>query len=201
MKPVTSQLHQREILLKFTETMKTGSLKTWATPFATGAFTISAVTGLLMFFHIEIGMVEPVHKWLSWLLVGSILVHILSNWKQFTVYLSQNAGRGVIGAAIAVTILSLLPLFGQNKKEHGKEHQGKIALQALESSSLETIALVVKTTPQNLAEQLGKSGIIVKDNSLTVKEIAKINGKLDKAVLAALLEQAKGSAAKEIDND
>ena len=74
-------------------------------------------------------------------------------------------------------------------------------MQALESSSLETIALVVKTTPQNLAEQLGKSGIIVKDNSLTVKEIAKINGKLDKAVLAALLEQAKGSAAKEIDND
>ena len=74
-------------------------------------------------------------------------------------------------------------------------------MQALESSSLETIALVVKTTPQNLAEQLGKSGIIVKDNSLTVKEIAKINGKPDKAVLAALLGQAKGSATKEIDND
>ena len=181
--------------------MNTAPLKTWATPFATGAFTISAVTGLLMFFHIEIGLVEPVHKWLSWLLMGSILAHAVSNWKHFTVYFSQKAGRGVIGVAAVVTILSLLPLSGQNKKEHGKEHQGKIALQALESSSLETIALVVKTTPQNLAGQLGKSGIIVKDNSLTVKEIAKINGKPDKAVLAALLGQAKGSATKEIDND
>ena len=181
--------------------MKTVPLKSWATPFATGAFTISAVTGLLMFFHIEIGIIEPAHKWLSWLLVGSILVHVLVNWKHFTGYFSQNTGRGVIGAATVITILSLLPLFGHNNKEHGKEHQGKIAIQALESSSLETVALVVKTTPQQLIEQLGKSGIIVKDKLLSVKEIAKINGKIDNAVLGAILQQTRGSSAKESDND
>ena len=181
--------------------MKMTQLKPWATPLATGAFTISAVTGLLMFFHIEIGSVEPVHKWLSWLLVASIMAHVVSNWKHFTGYFSQHAGRGVIGVAAFVTVLSLLPLFAENKKEHGKEHQGKIALQALESSSLETVALVVKTTPQQLVEKLEKSGITVKDKSLTVKEIAKINGKIDKAVLGVLLEQTRGSASKEIDND
>ncbi len=181
--------------------MKMTQLKPWATPLATGAFTISAVTGLLMFFHIEIGSVEPVHKWLSWLLVASIMAHVVSNWKHFTGYFSQHAGRGVIGVAAFVTVLSLLPLFAENKKEHGKEHQGKIALQALESSSLETVALVVKTTPQQLVEKLEKSGFTVKDKSLTVKEIAKINGKIDKAVLGVLLEQTRGSASKEIDND
>ena len=181
--------------------MNTVPLKSWATPFAIGAFTISAVTGLLIFFDIEMGMVEPVHKWLSWLLVGSILFHVFSNWKQFTRYFSQTAGRGVIGTAFVVTVISLLPLFGQDKKEHGKEHQGKVALQALELSSLETIALVVKTTPQQLVEQLGKSGIIVKDASLTVQEIAKINGTIDKVVLASLLKQTKSSSTRNSDND
>jgi hypothetical protein len=181
--------------------MNTVPLKSWATPFAIGAFTISSVTGLLIFFDIEMGFVEPVHKWLSWLLVGSILFHVISNWKKFTGYFSQKTGRAVIVTALFITILSLLPLFGNDKKEHGQESQGKTALKALEESSLETIALVIKTTPQNLVEQLAKSGIIVKDPSLTIQEIAKINGKIDKVVLGTLLQSTKGSTVEDRVND
>ena len=170
--------------------MNTTHLKSWATPLAIGAFLISAVTGLLIFFDIEIGMVEPVHKWLSWLLVSGVVLHILSNWKQFTGYFSQRTGLSVIGTAILFTIASLLPLFGGDKKE-GKENSGKIAVQVLESYSLETVALVVKNTPQNLVEQLGKSGIIVHDPSLTIQEIAKNNKKNNRAVLLAILGQYK----------
>ncbi|MEI7787135.1 MAG: DUF4405 domain-containing protein [Chlorobiaceae bacterium] len=181
--------------------MNTVPLKSWATPFVIGAFIISAVTGLLIFFDIEIGMVEPVHKWLSWLLLGSVFFHVLSNLKPFTRYFSQNAGRGVIGAAIAVTILSLLPFFGNNDKEHDKENPGKIAVQVLESSSVKTIALVLKTTPQQLVERLGNNGIIVNNPSLTVREIAKHNGKIDKEVLGVLLQQTKASSEKNSDNN
>jgi hypothetical protein len=181
--------------------MNTVPLKSWATPLAIGAFTISAVTGLFIFFDIETGIVEPVHKWLSWLLVGGVLLHVLSNWKPFTRYFSQKAAIAVIGAAILFTITSLLPIFGDDEKESGKENTGKVAAQALETSSLETIALVVKTTPQQLVERLGKSGILVKDESLTIQEIAKSNGKEGKALLGSLLQQPKGSRAKNVDND
>ena len=174
--------------------MNTVPLKSWATPFVIGAFIISAVTGLLIFFDIEIGMVEPVHKWLSWLLLGSVFFHVLSNLKPFTRYFSQNA-------AIAVTILSLLPFFGNNDKEHDKENPGKIAVQVLESSSVKTIALVLKTTPQQLVERLGNNGIIVNNPSLTVREIAKYNGKIDKEVLGVLLQQTKASSEKNSDNN
>ena len=179
------------------------TLKSWATPLAVGAFIISGVTGLLIFFDLELGIIEPVHKWLSWLLVTGVILHLISNWKQFTGYLSNKPAISIIGAALIVTVASLLPIFGEKEegKEGGKERSGIIAAQLLESSSLETVALVVKTTPSLLVEQLKKSGILVNDTSLTIQQIASSNGKKEKAVLDVVLAQTKGSEPKERDND
>lgn len=177
------------------------SLKSWATPLACGAFTISAVTGLLIFFDIEMGLVEPVHKWLSWLLVTGVALHIISNWKQFTGYFSKKIGIGIIGASIVLVIASLLPIFGEDEEGEEKGNPGKIAAQALESSSLETVALVIKTTPQLLVAELGKSGIVVKSTTLTINEIALNNGKNEKEILGTILAQGKVKAAKDKDKD
>jgi len=179
------------------------TLKSFTTPLAVGAFTISAVTGLLIFFDVEIGMVEPVHKWLSWLLVSAVLLHVMSNWKQMSGYFSKKPALVIIGAALIVTGASLLPMFGE--KEEGEEGEngksGGTAVRLLESSSLETVALVVKTTPQQLVKQLGKSGVVVKDPSLTIQEIAKQNGNDGKAVLGAILAESGAAAEKDGDRD
>ena len=74
-------------------------------------------------------------------------------------------------------------------------------MQVLELSSLETIALVLKATPQQLVEQLGKNGIIVKNTSLTIREIAKINGTIEKTVLGTLLQPTNTASVKNSDND
>jgi hypothetical protein len=160
------------------------SLKPWATPVASGAFLISAVTGVLIFFDIEMGAVEPVHKWLSWLLLGGVGVHIFSNWNQFSGYFSKRPALGIIGMALVVTVASLLPVFGE--KEEGGGRGAGIASKALESSSLETVALVLKTTPQVLVSRLEKSGIVTDASHSTIKEIAARNGKSGKMVLGAL---------------
>ncbi len=179
------------------------TIKFWATPLAVGAFTISAVTGLLIFFDLELGIIEPVHKWLSWLLIAGVLLHLSSNWKQFTTYFSKKPALGIIVAALIITVASLLPIFGEDNdgKEGGEKQTGKIATQLLESSSLETVALVTKTTPKLLIEQLEKSGIMVKSASLTIQEIAGNNQKSEKAVLGEVLAQSKSSETKDGDND
>jgi hypothetical protein len=179
--------------------MKT-TLRSWATPLAIGAFTISSVTGLLIFFDVDVGRVESVHKWFSWLLVSGVLLHVLSNRRPFTGYFSKKVGLGIVGTAVTVTVVSLLPVFGDGKEE-GEEDPGTAAAQALESSSLETVALVVRSTPQRLVEQLGKSGIQVKDPRSTLRDIAASNGKSGKAVLGAVLGQAGGSGTQEEDDD
>jgi len=182
------------------ETMKT-TLKSWATPLAIAAFAISAITGLLLFFDIEIGLVEPAHKWLSWLLLGGILLHILSNLKSFTGYFTKKAGLGIIGAGVLVTVVSMLPIFGESEEDHGKERTGKAAVQAMEASSLETVALVLKATPKELAAKLDKEGIAVDNPSMTITEIARKNGTENRTVLGSLFGISGTSEAGERDGD
>lgn len=160
-------------------------MKSFATPLAGGAFFISAVTGVLIFFDIEMGAVEPVHKWLSWLLLAGVGVHIVSNWKQFSGYLSKKPALAIIGAAFVVAVGSLLPMFSEG--EEGEERGAGVAAKALESSSLETVALVLKTTPQVLASRLEKVGIVSAEPSSTIRDIAARNGKPGEFVLGAVL--------------
>ncbi|MEI7934193.1 MAG: DUF4405 domain-containing protein [Chlorobiaceae bacterium] len=164
------------------------TIKSWATPLAIGAFSISAVTGLLIFFDIEIGLVEPVHKWLSWLLVGGVTLHVVANWKQLTGYFSKKPALAIIATALIITIASVLPIFGERE-----ENPGKIAAYALASSSLEVVAQVVKTTPGVLVEQLGKKGIVVRDPSATVEQIASSNRKHPRELLCEILALSKGT--------
>ena len=173
------------------------ALKSWATPLSIGAFTISAVTGLLIFFHIEAGIVEPVHKWLSWLLVAGVLLHIVANWRQFSGYFSKKPALVIIGAALVVTAGSLFPVFGDESKEKG--HGGAAAAKVLQESSLETVALVLKTTPQQLDAKLQTQGIKVTNPSLTIREIAGQNAKKVNIVLDAVLAQSAGKPDRDGD--
>jgi hypothetical protein len=166
--------------------MMTTTLRPWATPLAIGSFTISAVTGLLIFFDIEMGMIEPVHKWLSWLLVGAVGLHTISNWKSFTGYFSRKTAQALMGAAVVVTVLSVLPFFGE-REEEGKHGGAVAAAKALEFSSLETVALVTKTTPRELVARLEKIGVTTAATTMTLREIAERNGKDGRAVLGAVL--------------
>ncbi|NTU68826.1 MAG: DUF4405 domain-containing protein [Chlorobiaceae bacterium] len=161
------------------------SLKTWATPIAIGSFIISAVTGLLIFFDIEIGAIEPVHRWLSWLLLGGIGLHTLSNWKPFAAYFSRKPALAVMGLALVVTGASMLPVFGEEEEE-GKRG-GMAAVQALESASLATVALVVKAPSGELIARLGSQGIKVDDPARSIAEIARMNGKEGRDVLGVVL--------------
>jgi len=120
------------------------------------------------------------------LFLGGILLHAAFNLNVFTGYFSKKAGLGIIGAAALVTTLSLLPVFGEGEEGHGKESTGKAAVQALESSSLETVALVLKATPEELAARLEKEGIDAANASMTIAEIAQKSGKEERMVLGAL---------------
>jgi hypothetical protein len=43
----------------------------WATPLTIGTFTLMAVTGMLMFFHADIGLNKTAHEWLGWVMIAS----------------------------------------------------------------------------------------------------------------------------------
>jgi hypothetical protein len=102
---------------------------------------------------------------------------------------------------VLVALLSLYPGFGEKENEGGKEQLGKMSAYALSSSSLETLAIVTKSSPENLVAELGRTGIIVKDPSSTIMEIAKQNGINEKELLAVLLDNAEATGKGDGDRD
>ena len=66
--------------------------RSWATPIAAGAFLLSAVTGVLIFFHVDSGLNKAAHEWLSWLLLGGVVLHVLANLGGFKRHFATRGG-------------------------------------------------------------------------------------------------------------
>lgn len=177
------------------------TLKSWATPLAIGAFIISGVTGVLIFFHIETGLVEPVHKWLSWLLVGGVAAHVLANWKAFGSYFSKNTALAIIGASTLLTALAVMPFLGEGEDEHLEKRAARSAMRALGSSSLETLTLVLKENPAALEAQLASKGLKNVAPSMSLAEIAAANGMETERVLAGLIARGRDRGGEDRHNE
>ena len=93
--------------------------RAWITPLVMGAFLLSATTGVLMFFHLDTGLNKTAHEWLSWAMLGGVVLHALLNLPAFKRYFTQTTGRVVMGAFALVLALSFLSLGGKGGKEPG----------------------------------------------------------------------------------
>lgn len=171
--------------------MKT-NIRPWATPLVTGALLISAATGLLLFFEFEKGLVKPVHEWLGWLLVAGTLFHVAANWKAFTGYFSNRLAVAILGVCAVVTVASAMPFLGSNEHENEKR-VARASAKALATSSIETVALVAKQSPDELIARLRNDGVTVEAPTQTIAQIAAANGKEAPELLVKLIGKPAGS--------
>lgn len=158
------------------------TMKNFATPLIAAAFIVSASTGLMIFFDFEPGLVEPVHEWMSWVLVSGAVLHLLVNWKSFTGYLSQKTGVIFIGTAVAIALLSLYPWV--EEEEDGR----KKALKSLEKASLITVSGVAGADASQLLDKLSGKGIAVVDSGDSIEEIAERNDMEEKALFQVIFD-------------
>ena len=100
------------------EAMNLNPHRPWITPVVIGAFGLSAVTGVLMFFHLDSGLNKTAHEWLSWAMVIGVLLHLLLNLNAFKRYFTQTTARVVMGVFALVLALSFIPAGGA-KSEPG----------------------------------------------------------------------------------
>jgi hypothetical protein len=95
--------------------------RNWVTPLAAGAFLLSAVTGILMFFHFDSGLNKLAHEWLSWVLLGAVALHVTANFDGFKRHLGTRRGQLLVGLFALVLLSSFVgsgekdePPFGGN---------------------------------------------------------------------------------------
>lgn len=89
--------------------------RSWVTPLVGGLFLLIAVTGILMFFHIDTGLNKVAHEWLGLLMVVVVILHMVLNFKGLKKSFDTFSGKVINGIFIILLALSFLSLGGVKK--------------------------------------------------------------------------------------
>jgi hypothetical protein len=151
-------------------------LRLWVTPITIGSFLLIGVTGLLMFFKVRGGLIVVAHEWLSPIFMISACLHTWLNWGAVWAHLSRLRGLVVLGLFGALLLLSLAPFeeAAQIAREHGHGQEGidRRAAELLLKARIATVAELTGCTPQQLRDRLGRYGIRVTSDDVTLTDAA-----------------------------
>ena len=156
-------------------------LREWATPITIGAFALSAITGIMLFFKAELGLAKPLHEWLSWLLVAGATLHLITNWRSTVQYVSKPIGKGVLTFFLLLICVSFIPLGGKQ----GGNPVKRIA-DTLIQNPLYEVAQVANHKPDEAMSILQSRGIYVESKEQNIQEIAAKNNKSPLEVLSMI---------------
>jgi hypothetical protein len=160
-------------------------MRKWATPLTIGAFALSAISGMMMFFHLNSALVKIIHEWGSWSLVIGGLFHVVGSWQAFVRYFSKPAARTIMAVFALLIIAFFLPLGGFAEGK-GKKLPPAVLSRALPEASFSTIANIAQHQPEELVKELELKGIVVKDKEETIHTIALRNNKQHADILKAI---------------
>ena len=167
-------------------------LGSWVTPITLGSFLLIGATGLLMFFEVRGSLIVVAHEWLSPVLVLGTCLHIWLNWSAVRAHLSRARGLIVVGlfASLLVTAVTPFDETAQVAWEHGhgQERTDRRAAAVLLEARISSVAELTGRTSQQLRDSLGRHGIRVTSDELTLADAARQSQVHPARVLRAVLE-------------
>jgi len=165
-------------------------MREWATPITVGAFILSAVTGLLMFFHLDSGLNKVAHEWLSWALVLGVAFHLASNFQAFKRHLAFAKARWLMGVFVAVLCLSFV-VGDAEDGDRGRQPPFSSAMNALAEAPISALAPLTGSTVEEIIESLVAAGYSVSSPDTRIADLA--GG--DRGMPFRLIEIVFGSGA------
>ncbi|HRO13935.1 MAG TPA: DUF4405 domain-containing protein [Paracoccus sp. (in: a-proteobacteria)] len=157
-------------------------LNRYATPFLSGIFLVSLISGLALLFHVAPGAFHGMHEWLSLLLIVPFALHLWKNWRPMKSYLKHAPMAVATAVSVALAALFLIP--GDQAGAGGNPAvalMGKVA----ESSAAE-LAPLLDATPDAVLAALNGAGIAVADAGQPLAPAAAAAGKTAMDIAAAL---------------
>lgn len=129
-------------------------LRAWATPLTVATFLTMGVTGLLLFFHLDIGLNKLLHEWVGLLMIFGVGAHLVLNWRPFSTYFKRQSAVVIMASGAAVLMLSFIPM------QSGGNPMSSV-FQSLQAAPIEqVIALSGKGAEDGLAA-LQAEGVLV----------------------------------------
>lgn len=148
-------------------------LNRYATPFTTGLFLVSLISGIALFFHIGGAAFHGMHEWLSLVLIVPFILHIWRNWWAFTAYFRRASMAVAMIASLAMALAFVIPTMGE---EHGGPPQ-RVLFQVFENGTITQIAPLFGHTADSLTAVLKEKGYTVTSADQSVKDVAKTSNK------------------------
>lgn len=156
----------------------------WVTPLAAGAFILSAVTGVLIFFHVDTGLNKLAHEWLSWVLLGAIVLHLIVNQGGLKRHLKSRSGQVLLGL---FALLLALSFFSPGVK---KEPPFMAPVRALAVAPLPAVAQVAGVDTLQLKQKLVKIGVVPNSEQQSIQDLVGTDLREQMRILGLLLGKA-----------
>jgi hypothetical protein len=158
----------------------------WATPLTIGTFGLMAVTGILMFFHLDSGLNKTAHEWLGWLMVAGTAAHAAANWPGFKRYfLSSGMGRGILVVSVVVIAASFI----RPGEQGGGVSTPALAIQAVTSAPLTQLAPLTGRSADQLLADLVAAGIPMRSVDQSVASVVGKDRKRAGTAIAVMFQQ------------
>ena len=133
--------------------MSTSTLRKYATPLTIGSFVLMAVTGTLMFFHLNTTFNKVAHEYLGIVMIAAVLLHLVLNWRAFTTYFKRPLAMGIMGIFILALGLSFIP----SSQKGGRPEFG--AVRMVISAPVSTLAPMLGTDTQGVIDRLAAQDV------------------------------------------
>lgn len=161
-------------------------LRRYATPFITGLFVVSTISGVALFFHVGQAAFRGMHEWLSMVLILPFVLHVWKNWRPMLAYLGHAPFWIGSGVSLAAALVFAWPAI-TGAAPGGRGGPPPLALMnSVLASPVAEVAPILNTTPEAVLEGLKAAGYTVTTTDATLTDIAKASGKDAMAMVAIL---------------
>ena len=170
----------------------------WITPLTMGTFIVSAVTGILLMFHIKSSFIFWSHEWISLAFVIGVIIHCVINFTPLKYAIVRPKGAIIVIAFVAITTIALFTQGqgGDQFHRHGGGRDGYSSTIPQETTKmtvvminlpLNTLAAATGHTLIEISDALANANIIIENQSQTLMELASHNGSNPEELLNLIL--------------
>jgi hypothetical protein len=166
------------------------ALLRYATPFTTGLFVVSTVSGVALFLHVGTSAFREMHEILSMVLIVPFGLHVWRNWRPMLAYFRRAAMPAAL--ALCFGVAGLFAYEGLTGGATGGNPMMALAAR-IQAAPISTLAPVLGTDETALMHALVAGGVPEAKPSDTVAEIAARTGQ-DSFDVLRLLTAAPAAA-------
>lgn len=154
----------------------------YATPFITGLFVISLVTGIALFFHVGPDGFRGMHEILSLVLILPFVLHLWKNWRPFMAYFKH----APMAIALVLSLAMSVPFLMGGEEAGGGDRAAMFGLiRQVTGATAAEVAPLLHASEADVTAAFDAAGIPLGAGQ-TLAEAATAAGKSD-AELASLI--------------